>query len=255
MGRERAAGIGLGAIAALGGVVALAVDASALGLAAGAAGLLAGALVVLVAGRADRAEAAQRDAEAAHESSQQEAAAAEARAGELQGALDALRSAPAPEPEIGKLLADPETGLPGETFFAISLDSRVAGARRNLRPVSVVLLEVADRKGHPAEVTIVAEHLHSTLRQADTACRLEGECRFGLVLEDTPENGAVWTVERFRRALAADENAVTILWAGIACYPAHAFDAGELRQRATDALGAARQWRQDRIEVATSSEA
>jgi GGDEF domain-containing protein len=66
-----------------------------------------------------------------------------------------------------------------------------------------------------------------------------------------PENGAVWTVERIRRALAGTHSGHT-LWAGIACYPAHAFDAWELFERADQALVAAREWQQDRIEVATS---
>jgi GGDEF domain-containing protein len=72
-----------------------------------------------------------------------------------------------------------------------------------------------------------------------------------LILEDTPENGAVWTVERVRRALAVEHPGQT-LWAGIACYPAHAFDAWELFDRAGQALDAAQEWHQDRIEVATS---
>jgi diguanylate cyclase (GGDEF)-like protein len=150
--------------------------------------------------------------------------------------------------------ADPETGLLGEAYFTITLESRVAAAKRHLRPVAVVLVEVADPDGGPVEVTAVATQLMSTLRAADIACRLDGDgCCFGILLEDTPENGAVWSVERFRRALASSGSG-TILRAGIACYPAHAFDADELRSRATDALEAARQWRQDRIEVATASE-
>ena len=92
--------------------------------------------------------------------------------------------------------------------------------------------------------------MRATLRDADTACRLD-DGRFALILEDTPENGAVWTVERIRRALAGNEGGHT-LWAGIACYPAHAFDAWELFDRAGSALDAAREWQQDRIEVATS---
>src|SRR5699024_2207360 len=95
-------------------------------------------------------------------------------------------------------------------------------------------------------------HVTATLREADTACHL-GDARFGLVLEDTPENGAVWTVERVRRALATEHRDLT-LWAGVACYPAHAFEASELLIRSTAALDAAREWRQDRIEVATPSE-
>jgi GGDEF domain-containing protein len=96
----------------------------------------------------------------------------------------------------------------------------------------------------------VAAGIKVTLRDADTACRLD-DGRFALILEDTPENGAVWTVERVRRALATEHPGQT-LWAGISCYPAHAFDAGELLERAGLALAAAQEWHQDRIEVATS---
>jgi GGDEF domain-containing protein len=150
--------------------------------------------------------------------------------------------------------ADPETGLLGEAYFTLTLDSRVAAAKRHLRPVAVVLVEVADPDGGVVDVPGVAALLMGTLRAADIACRLDGSgCCFGILLEDTPENGAVWSVERFRRAMAGAGGG-TILRAGIACYPAHAFDADELRSRAADALDAARQWRQDRIEVATASE-
>ena len=48
-----------------------------------------------------------------------------------------------------------------------------------------------------------------------------------MLLEDTPENGAVWTVERLRRRMA-DQHPDLTMWAGVACYPAHAFDAGEI---------------------------
>ena len=151
-------------------------------------------------------------------------------------------------------LSDSESGLYNEEFFRVTLEARVSAARRHLRPVAVVLLQVAAgvREGATSLTapTIVGACVKSTLRDADTACRLD-DGRFALVLEDTPENGAVWTVERVRRALVLDHPGQT-LWAGIACYPAHAFDATELFERAGHALDAAREWHQDRIEVATS---
>lgn len=151
-------------------------------------------------------------------------------------------------------LTDDATGLFNEQFFRVSLDTRVSAARRHLRPVAVVLVQVSQgvREGAPEPVApdVVAEGVRSTLRDADTACRLD-DGRFALILEDTPENGAVWTVERVRRALAGVRPGQT-LWAGIACYPAHAFDAWELYDRAAKALDAAREWHQDRIEVATA---
>jgi len=151
-------------------------------------------------------------------------------------------------------LTDDATGLFNEQFFRVSLDTRVSAARRHLRPVAVVLVQVSQgvREGAPEPVApdLVAEGVRATLRDADTACRLD-DGRFALILEDAPENGAVWTVERVRRALAVVRPGQT-LWAGIACYPAHAFDAWELYDRAEKALEAAREWHQDRIEVATA---
>jgi GGDEF domain-containing protein len=151
-------------------------------------------------------------------------------------------------------ITDRETGLFSEDYFRIAVDSRIAAARRHLRPVGVVLLEVIEglRSATPqaAEPVLVSETINDTLREADTACRLI-DGRFALVLEDTSENGAIWTVERIRRNLAEAQQGLT-LRAGIACYPAHAFGSTELLQRASDALGAARDWNQDRIEVASA---
>ena len=42
------------------------------------------------------------------------------------------------------------------------------------------------------------------------------------------------------------------MWAGVACYPAHGFTTDEILDRADHALDLAREWRQDRIEVAHS---
>ncbi len=149
-------------------------------------------------------------------------------------------------------LTDEATGLFSQDFFDVALDSRVAAARRHLRPVAVVVLQVV--QGLPADepeltdAATVAHAIRTTLREADTSCRLRNG-DFALLLEDTPENGAIWTVERIRRFLAESDPKPT-LWAGVACYPAHAFAPRELMQAANGALEAAREWRQDRIEVA-----
>jgi diguanylate cyclase (GGDEF)-like protein len=151
-------------------------------------------------------------------------------------------------------LTDPETGLFNHDYFLVALDSRIAAARRHLRPVAVGLLDIVEgREGDsrpPADARMIANALRETLRESDTATRLK-DGRFGVVLEDTPENGAIWTMERLRRRLAEDNNDLT-LWAGVACYPAHAFDVGAIIERADAALVAARDWHQDRIEVATA---
>ena len=153
-------------------------------------------------------------------------------------------------------LTDVETGLLNDKFFSVTLEARISAARRHLRPVAVVVLEVVegihDGRPRPADPPTIAAAIEKTLREADTACRLN-DGRFGLVLEDTPETGAVWTVERLRRNLAPDNPGFT-MWAGVACYPAHAFSADEILDRAASALEAAKEWRQDRIEVATAAD-
>ncbi len=158
----------------------------------------------------------------------------------------------APEPPPDDAIRDAATGLYGEAYFHVAIDNRIASARRHLRPVGVVLLELVENvtgETSPANPMAVADAIATTLREADTACRLD-DGRFALVLEDTPETGAIWTVERIRRRIADTYPGVT-MWAGVACYPAHAFDRDALMAQATRALGIAKDWRQDRIEVAS----
>ncbi len=152
-------------------------------------------------------------------------------------------------------VTDPVTGVHNARFFDLSVSSRILSARRQLRPVAVVVLEVvegaeseAGPEGAPADPVPVARTIQRVLRECDTVCRLDG-CRFGLVLEDTNPDGAIWAVERLRRVLIAERPHQTHR-AGVACYPAHAFEAGELLGKATEALESARDWPQDRIEVA-----
>jgi diguanylate cyclase (GGDEF)-like protein len=147
-------------------------------------------------------------------------------------------------------LKDPVTGLFGDSYFAVVVEARVSAARRHLRPVAVVLFDVFDARSQRVDAGSVAVAIKETLREADTACRLN-DGRFAFVLEDTPEDGAIWTVERLRRKLSASAGAAEqTRWAGISCYPAHAFSATEALTKAEQAFSAAREWKQDRIEVA-----
>lgn len=153
---------------------------------------------------------------------------------------------------IGRELTDPTTGLYGESYFMVCVEQRISAARRHLRPVAIGLVEVVvDPTARPSDhldPLIVTEALAATLRDADTACRLT-DGRFAVILEDTPENGAIWTMERLRRHLGETARTCT-LWAGLSCYPAHGFDTDEILAQAEEALVAARDWPQDRIEVA-----
>lgn len=151
-------------------------------------------------------------------------------------------------------LTDSTTGLFSEGYFTVALDARIAAARRNLKPVAVVLLEVIEGleagPPRPADPAEVAGSIRATIRESDTACRLM-DGGYSLVLEDTTENGAIWTVERVRRHLISRRPGLT-MWAGVACYPAHGLTTEEVLDRADLALDMAREWRQDRIEVASA---
>lgn len=144
-------------------------------------------------------------------------------------------------------LRDRDSGLYGDAFFRASLQQRVATARRLLRPFSVVLIELASTT--PGVARAVGGALRGTLRESDTACRLASG-GFGLLLEDTAETGAIWALERARRAFASASTVTPVLWAAVASYPAHALHADELLAIAEAALRQARDWPQGRIEVA-----
>jgi GGDEF domain-containing protein len=245
------AGLWFGLAGLFAGLAAVLTESPVLAAAAGVLALGAGASVLRVAARANDAEAKVL--------SLQQLLAIEPRTVPVVGggtgeALDPMPELAEAETLDGQKLTDSTTGLFNEHFFRVTLETRVAAARRHLRPVAVALVDVAEgvKTGSPGKLppVQVADGIRRTLRDADVACRLD-DGRFALILEDTPENGAVWTIERIRRRLAG-VNPEQTLWAGVACYPAHAFDAWELYGRADQALVAAREWHQDRIEVATS---
>ena len=149
-------------------------------------------------------------------------------------------------------VGDDVTGLFNEHYFTVAVDSRVAAARRHLRPVAIILVAVGlpGAPGELADPVAVSAAIRTTLRDSDTACHLD-DGRFGVILEDTPEDGAILTAERLRRALmtAAPD---FVQRAGVACYPAHAFNTTELMGKAEAALAAACDWPQHRIEVAAA---
>ncbi|MEX2293945.1 MAG: hypothetical protein WD691_09180 [Acidimicrobiales bacterium] len=152
-------------------------------------------------------------------------------------------------------LLEPTTGLFSEPFFLATVSWRLVACRRALRPLALALIEVVDGlPGGPvvaSDAEPVATTLRSTLRSADVGASM-GDGTYGLMLEDTPEDGAVWAVERLRRSLGSTAGSRGVR-AGIACYPAQALTAIELLDAARAALEAARAWPQDRIEVAPAA--
>lgn len=237
------------------GVAALLLDAPLLGVLAGAAAL-GGATAALALGGSLRHES--RSAfDARFEAARLAAEVSELR--ETQRVRETLAELPAfggGAGASGTPYVDSTTGLLDARYFEPALQSRVAAARRLLRPVSVVLLQV-ERAPNGADVNrdavmrSFAAVLSSTLREADTACRLEGD-RFALILEDTPEGGGVWAAERIRAGFARDGGPVQLLSAGVAAYPSHALDADDLLERAQRALGRARAGGRGQVEIAAA---
>lgn len=133
-------------------------------------------------------------------------------------------------------------------YYEVAVRNRLTAARRFLKPLSIVQLHIVGAQPDDQISALTGDAILETLRDCDTAYVL-GDGRLALVLEDTPESGAVWAIERIRRTLG-DGNDAPRMWAGIACYPAHGMDADEIMTQSTDALARAREWPQDRIEVA-----
>lgn len=239
-----------GCLGLMAGVIAAAFDVRIFGGVAGLLALAAGVAGLGTAQRLAEQAAVQRLVEDELRAVRAEAQENEER---LRSEIDAATLEDFDQEEPVDTLTDPSTGLFSESFYGVALESRIAAARRHLRPVAIVLLEVVEGlnggTGTDADAHLVAESIRVTLRDADTACRLRSG-QFALLLEDTPENGAIWTVERIRRQLLTSQQGLT-MWAGVACYPAHAFSSDEIMKAAETALTSAREWRQDRIEVAT----
>lgn len=149
-------------------------------------------------------------------------------------------------------LLDPGSGLFAEPFFVATLSWRLTACRRVLRPLALALFEVVDGLPDgpvvPSSPQVVTGMIGATLRTSDVAARM-GDGTYGLMLEDTPEDGAVWAVERLRRSLGTKPGSRAVR-AGVACYPGQALTPHDILCAARDAFAVAREWPQDRIEVA-----
>jgi hypothetical protein len=156
---------------------------------------------------------------------------------------------------IDPSLLDPTSGLYAQPFFRAALSWRLIACRRVLRPLALAQLEVVDGlpdgQPMPTDPNVVSAMIRATLRSSDVAARL-ADGSYGLMLEDTPEDGAVWAVERLRRSLVTRPGG-RVLRAGVACYPGQALTPTDIVAAAEVAFATAREWPQDRIEVAVTT--
>ncbi len=108
---------------------------------------------------------------------------------------------------------DDLTGLAGRRHFTSELKREIDRARRERRPLSMLLLDVDhfkrvnDRWGHPAGDAVLrglADTLRAGTRSLDVVGRLGGE-EIGILLPGADEETALMVAERLRRAVAAME--------------------------------------------------
>ena len=261
MDRRAIAGLVVGLAGLCSGVTAILADAPALGLAAGVSALAGALLCLLHLGTLQRRDTELRSIRSAVTGLQDEverlrgAASAGHEAIEVAGTfaeMVAVRNLELSRRAGQGDLLDELTGLFDIRFFQAELDGLVAAARRHLRPVTLVLLQIDGVAGEgvrPAALAAFGGILRRTLREADTACRV-AESRFALILEDTPEDGGVWAAERIRGVVAKEGGLVDMPAAGVASYPSHALDADELLLRAEGALTQARSSGEAQVQVA-----
>ena len=148
-----------------------------------------------------------------------------------------------------RAMHDPLTGLANRELLEDRLRSAITVAHRQLRTVSVLLLDldgfktVNDTFGHAAgdDVLVeVARRLQATLRGSDSASRLGGD-EFVVVLPATPLEGAVETARAICAAISepmaigSEEHRVGVS-VGIAVYPTHGTDADSVLAAADVAM-------------------
>jgi len=153
----------------------------------------------------------------------------------------------------GAPIEDPATGLFSEAFLRAVLPTRIATARRSLKQLGLVLVQVDPAGTTPAEAGtttlptaggsgldsgMLGLTVHRALRDSDIAAGLDGD-RFAMLLEFTPVEGCVVVAQRFIDLLDK-EHPELVASAGVACYPAHAIDASELFAASIRALDDAR---------------
>jgi diguanylate cyclase (GGDEF)-like protein/PAS domain S-box-containing protein len=150
-------------------------------------------------------------------------------------------------------LHDALTDLPNRTLFYDRLQHAIIQARRDGKPLALLLMdldrfkEINDTFGHQYGDLLlrqVVAHLRYVLRESDTVARLGGD-EFAIILPGDDARGATLTVEKVLHVLhqpyRADEHVLDVgASIGIALFPDHGHDAQVLLQRADVAMYAAK---------------
>ena len=117
-----------------------------------------------------------------------------------------------------RLLLDPATGIASRRGYEVELGREVARANRTGRPLSVVLVGVANgtettTSGTSTSVDQVAQLLTRVTRRSDISCR-RGDREFAILLPETREAGATVLTARLReeakRALGGTRSTIAV---------------------------------------------
>jgi diguanylate cyclase (GGDEF)-like protein len=148
-------------------------------------------------------------------------------------------------------IRDPLTGLFNRRYMEESLDRELRRAERDGQPVAVIMLDLDylkrfnDDYGHEAGDMVLralARQLQGQVRVEDIVCRFGGE-EFVVILPHTSLEEAVRRAERMCKAATElratnpglPPRPVTVS-VGVAAFPAHGVEAGELLRAADQAL-------------------
>jgi diguanylate cyclase (GGDEF)-like protein len=160
----------------------------------------------------------------------------------------------------GSAGSDPLTGLMNRRAFEEMFDIELAQARRQGRPLSVLvgdvdsfdsLNEQLGTEAGDAVLALIARDLGKWKRRSDLVARTGGE-EFSLLLPETDERGGFLVAERLRRAVHRRllDHAVPVTMSfGLSTHPTHGDGAEELMRSASHALSAAKELGKDRTVI------
>ncbi len=156
---------------------------------------------------------------------------------------------------------DALTGLHNRRAFRTSLARDLAHAERGGSPLALMIMDldhcksINDEYGHlggDAVLRHVGALLQRELRADDMAARLGGE-EFGVLLPGAGRDAGLGLAERLRQVIARmptkyQERSVSVTASfGVVAYPEHGLTAGELVERADDALYDAKRTGRNRV--------
>jgi diguanylate cyclase (GGDEF)-like protein len=158
-------------------------------------------------------------------------------------------------------LTDELTGLSNRRHLDAALETELARARRESKPLAVLMLDLDhfkafnDRFGHPegdALLRKVADLLRRQLRPTDVVARYGGE-EFTMLLPGAPRDEAIAVAERIRSCLGETTRGSDIVTTGsfgLAMWPEGGDTSGELIASADAAMYEAKRRGRDRIVLA-----